>query len=136
MTFFSCLSKKISILSTLCALSYHPVNNYVFKVNNRNTRKRCEISSRLTTNTPEWRHWRCSGVFIANFEHISHFYRVSILNFEQVNVSWAVNSEQNSTLNSSQYLEITFISQIFKILLNFWSSLTINCKYFTTYTLT
>ena len=30
------------------------------KVNNRNTRTRCEIA------------WRHSGIFIVNFEHISH----------------------------------------------------------------
>ena len=28
---------------------------------------------KLTMKTPERRHWRRSGVFIANFEHISHF---------------------------------------------------------------
>ena len=27
--------------------------NYMFKVNNRNTRTRCEISSKLTIKTPE-----------------------------------------------------------------------------------
>ena len=27
--------------------------NYMFKVNNRNTRKRCEIYSKLTIKTPE-----------------------------------------------------------------------------------
>ena len=42
------------------------------KVNNRNTRARCEICSKLTIKTPERRHRR-SGVFIVNFEHISHF---------------------------------------------------------------
>ena len=30
-----------------------PANIYLFKVNNRNTRKRCEMSSKLTTKTPE-----------------------------------------------------------------------------------
>ena len=39
-----------------------------FKVNNRNTRKRCEICSKLTITTRE----HCSGVFIVTFEHISH----------------------------------------------------------------
>ena len=29
----------------------------------------CEICSKLTINTPEWRH---SGFFVANFEQISH----------------------------------------------------------------
>ena len=31
-------------------------NIYLFNVNNRNTRKRCEICSKLTTKTPERRH--------------------------------------------------------------------------------
>ena len=46
--------------------------NYIFKVKNRNNRTRCEICSKLIIKTPERRHWRCSGVFIVNFEHISH----------------------------------------------------------------
>ena len=52
---------------------------YLFKVNNRNTRTRCEICSKLTINTPERRHWRRSGVFIVNFEHISHLVLVFLL---------------------------------------------------------
>ena len=55
----------------------------MFKVNNRNTRARREICSKLTTKIPERRDWRRSGIFIVNFEHISHL--VSIVNFEQVN---------------------------------------------------
>ena len=43
----------------------------MFKVNNKNTRTRCKICSKLTIKTPERRHWRRSGVFIVNFEHIS-----------------------------------------------------------------
>ena len=31
---------------------WSPVNIYLFKVNNRNTRKRCEICSNLTIKTP------------------------------------------------------------------------------------
>ena len=34
----------------------NPTNIYLFKVNNRNTRKRCEICSKLTIKTPERRH--------------------------------------------------------------------------------
>ena len=33
-----------------------PAGNYMFKVNNRNTRTRCEICSKLTIKTPERRH--------------------------------------------------------------------------------
>ena len=39
-----------------------PGSIYLFKGNNRNTRKRCEICSKLTIKTP----------VIVNFEHISH----------------------------------------------------------------
>ena len=49
-----------------------PAGNYLFKVNNRSTKTRCEICSKLTIKTPERRDWRRSGVFIVNFEHISH----------------------------------------------------------------
>ena len=47
-------------------------DNYMFKVNNRTTRTRCEISSKLTIKTPERRQWRHSGVFIINFEQFLH----------------------------------------------------------------
>ena len=43
---------------------------YLLKVNNKNTRTRCEICSKLTIKTPERRHWCRSGVFIVIFEHI------------------------------------------------------------------
>ena len=43
---------------------------YLLKVNNRNTRTWCEMCSTLTTKTPERRHWRRSGVFVVNCEHI------------------------------------------------------------------
>ena len=56
-----------------------PAGNYILKVNNRNTRARCEIYSKLTIKTPERRHWRRSGVFIVNFEHISELVLVFLL---------------------------------------------------------
>ena len=57
----------------------YPAGIYLLKANNRNTRTRCEICSKLTINTPERRHWRRSGVFIVNFEHISHLVLVFLL---------------------------------------------------------
>ena len=64
---------------------YYPDGNYMFKVNNRNTRTRCDICSKLTIKTPEWR----QNVFIGNFEHISHLVLVFLLlTFEQVNAGW------------------------------------------------
>ena len=51
----------------------------MFKVNNRNTRTRCEICSKLTIKTPERCQWRRSGLFIVNYEHISHLVLVFLL---------------------------------------------------------
>ena len=60
-------------------VNYSVANIYLFQVYNRNTRKRCEIYSKLTTKTSERRHWRRSGVFIDNFEHILHLFLVFLL---------------------------------------------------------
>ena len=39
-------------------------NKYIDKFNNKNTRKRCETSSKLTVKTPERRHWPISPLFL------------------------------------------------------------------------
>ena len=57
----------------------YPANIYLFKVNNRNTRKRCEICSKLTIKTPEKRQRRRSRVFIVNFEHTLHLFLMILL---------------------------------------------------------
>ena len=56
-------------------LRLFPVNIYLLKVSNRNTKTRSEICSKLTVKTPE----RRQGVFIVNFEHISHLVLVFLL---------------------------------------------------------
>ena len=44
----------------------------MLKVNNRNTKTRCEICSKLTIKTPERRYFiPYSSVFIVNFEKIN-----------------------------------------------------------------
>ena len=65
-------SKSDKTIHQVLQLFTGPAGNYMFKVNNRNTRAKYEICSKLTIKTPERRHWRRSGVFIVNFEHISH----------------------------------------------------------------
>ena len=50
----------------------YPAGIYLFKVDNRNTRTMYEVCSKLTIKTPERRHWCLSGIFIVNFEQISH----------------------------------------------------------------
>ena len=67
--FFARISKKRLI----------PAGIYLVKVINGNTRTRCEICSKLTIKTPERRQWRLSGVFIVNFELISHLVLVFLL---------------------------------------------------------
>ena len=51
-------------------ISVNQADNYMFKVNNRNTRTRCEIRLKLTMKTP---------IFIVNFEHIFHLVLFSLL---------------------------------------------------------
>ena len=41
--------------------------------------RKCKICSKLTIKTTEWHQWLWSGVFIVNFEHISHLFLVYLL---------------------------------------------------------
>ena len=55
--------KLSQISNALSLMRTTPTGNYMFKVNNRNTRTKCEICSKLIVNfTPR------SSVFIVNFE--------------------------------------------------------------------
>ena len=56
----------------------YPANTYLFKVNNRNTRKRYEIWTKLTIKISERHQWRRSGVFV-NFEHVSQLFLMFLL---------------------------------------------------------
>ena len=51
----------------------NPVPIFMFKVNNRNTRERCDLCSKVTIKTSELRQWRPS---------------VYNVDFEQVNIGW------------------------------------------------
>ena len=51
----------------------------MFEVKNRNNRTRCEICAKLTIKTSERCQWCCSGIFIVNFELISHLVVVFLL---------------------------------------------------------
>ena len=72
-----CLGSQLTFVDT--EIMVFPADNYTFKVNNRYTRTRCEICSKLTIKTSEQRHWHRSGVFIANFEKFSHLVLVFLL---------------------------------------------------------
>ena len=57
----------------------YSVGESMFKDNNRNTRRKCEICPKLTIKTPERHQWCHSGVFIVTFEHISDLFLVFLL---------------------------------------------------------
>ena len=89
--------------------------HFLFKVDNRNAKKMCEIlsitsltgnynklTSKLIMKKSKWRRWRRSGIFIDNFEHISHlFSSVSTVEFEHVNVCWVLDLKIKITNSKS-----------------------------------
>ena len=64
---------------------------YLLKINNRNSRTRREICSKLTIKTPGRRHSRRSTYFTPSSK-VSIF----IVNFEQVNAGWDLSHSQNA----------------------------------------
>ena len=58
--------------------SPYPPNIYLFKFNKRILKKRCELCSNLTANTPKRCHWRRYAVFIVNFVMFLCFYRSTV----------------------------------------------------------
>ena len=80
LSIFSKPDKSMRLLLLLPGkIRVSPAGNYMFKVNNRNTRTRYEICSKLSIKISERHQWRRSGIFIVNFEHISHFVQVFLL---------------------------------------------------------
>ena len=56
----------------------HQANIYLFKVNNRNTKKE-EKYVKINNKTPKRRQWRRCGVFTVKFEYIAHLFLVFLL---------------------------------------------------------
>ena len=99
-----------------------PTGNYMFKVNSKNTRKKCKICSKLTLKTPEWSHqngqthsskssvvsrrivWVWLNILMESFwclycwlwTYFTPCSVVSLVNFEQVNAGWDDSSFQLS----------------------------------------
>ena len=84
----------------------------LFKVNNRNTRKQCEIRSKLMIKTAEWRR-DIILIFLLLTLHIFHTFTVSIVDFEQVNVSWALFITQDKRRNKRNLLH--YLNSTFKL---------------------
>ena len=92
--FMSCHFTKVFVyLLIIAALSnfnvfkligWNSANTYLFKVKT-NTRKKCEICSKLTIKTVGCR----SGIFILlSFEHISHLFLLLLFRMNRKNVFW------------------------------------------------
>ena len=92
-----------------------PAKICLFKINNRKTRKRCEIFSKLTVKTPERRQRRRSGVFIVNFENILHLFLVFLL--LTLNKKMLAGSDfvllktSKKTIKTKQYKKLTYTKQ-------------------------
>ena len=65
----SCL--QLVFLLYVFSLAF-PANIYLSKINHGNNKSMCNICSKLTIKTPEWRHWRRSGIFIVISQNGSH----------------------------------------------------------------
>ena len=92
---------------------FDPVGIYMFKVNDRNTKTRREMFKVNNTGTrktpvlvPLCYH---SGVFIVNFQHISHLLRVYSINFEHVIALWGRMGKSESKIWNEDYI-VFFIS--------------------------
>ena len=75
--FWATRAKPVLGLSQNCGLS--PTNNYLFKINNRNTSERWEIRSKLTIKSPEPGQWRQFGVFIVYFKDVLQLFLLLLL---------------------------------------------------------
>ena len=87
-----------------------PGGNYMFKVNNRNTRTRCEICSKLTINIPERHHRLYHKVFqmfaICVFpEFPQNFFYTKLRNSSWLSVGKVtLNSSAEASFSSLMYV--------------------------------
>ena len=66
---------------------FDSANTYLFKFSFRNSGKSCEIYWKSTIKTPDWCHWRCSGV---KLEHMSHLFLIFL--FLTLNLGVLINA--------------------------------------------
>ena len=87
--FFSKISRKAPMSDSLMSYadSIYPAGNYMFKVNNRNSRTRCELCSKLTIKIPERRHDVVLVSLLITLKHISHLVLVFILNIVHITLN-------------------------------------------------
>ena len=76
-----CLHLSLQLIAS-CVTSIVPVGMYLFKVNYRDNRRRCEICSKVKIRSTERNHRGRSGIFIVNSNLFYTFASVSIVEFE------------------------------------------------------
>ena len=76
---FDEIIEKLEIDCLEITMSKIPAGNYMFKVNNRNTRTRCELFYKLTIKAAKRSHWIRCDVFFVNSEHISNLLLIFLL---------------------------------------------------------
>ena len=105
--YFSQLVKAHLLPKTI--VSQAQLTFFFLEFSNHNSSTKCEISSKLTTETPERHQWH-SGVFIVIFEHIWHVFLLFLLltYIEQVNARRNTTKE-TQTLKKRILLNSTFI---------------------------
>ena len=52
------------MMSYITSIESDPAGDYMFKVNNRNIRTRCETWSKLTIKTPKQHQWRRTAALV------------------------------------------------------------------------
>ena len=76
-----CLHLSLQLIAS-CVTSIVPVGMYLFKVNYRDNRRRCEICSKVKIRSTERNHRGRSGIFIVNSNLSYTFASVSVVEFE------------------------------------------------------
>ena len=84
---------------TLSERFLNTVNIYLVKVNNRNTRRRCEIYSNLTIKTTERHQLHRSVGFMLTLNIFYTFFWCFFYCFEQINASWENNHINNKIIS-------------------------------------
>ena len=105
-------------------LCQYLANIYLSNVNNRHIRQWVDICLKLTIKTPEQRQWR-HDVVLVSFTIFS----VSVVDFERVNVSWAMVARVNDSKTLGEKLSNGYLRYCYDIIkaffgrIKFWDNI-------------